>query len=98
MTDIESLKNDLNLIDQAAASAGSSLKRKTNYAGVNWELGMGVAQSNGDTNPNPFITMTFKGISNDGQVEEHQVTFTPQQFADFTQSISRMQKSISSFN
>ena len=98
MSDIETLKSDLNLIDQAATSASNSLKRKTNYAGVNWELGMGVAQSNGDTNPNPFITMTFKGITSDGEVEEHQVTFTPQQFADFTQSVSRMQKSISSFN
>ena len=94
---MENLKNDLFLIDQAASTAANSLKKKTNYAGVNWEIGIGVAQSNGDTNPNPFITLVFKGINSDGEVEEHPVNFTPQQFAEFTQSVSRLQKSISAF-
>ena len=98
MSEIEALKSKLNLIDQASASATNSLKNRTNYAGVTWEVGMGVAQSNRDTNPKPYISMTFKGINSNGEVEEHIVNFSPQQFADFTQSIGRMQKSISSFN
>ncbi|EAY19072.1 hypothetical protein TVAG_247510 [Trichomonas vaginalis G3] len=98
MSDIEALKSQLSLVDQATDNATSSLSQRTNYIGLDWEIGMGVSASSGDTNPDPFISLKFKGVNNNGNIEEHLVRLTPQQFSEFAQSVSRMQKSISSYN
>lgn len=98
MSEIEVLKRQLGLVDQASENATSSLKKRTNYVGLDWEIGMGVSASNGDTNPNPFICLKLKGIDNNGKIKEHIVQLTPQQFHEFAQSVSRMEKSITSYN
>ena len=98
MSDLDSLRTELNLVDQAASDASSCLEKKKNYCGSDWEIGMTIGGTNGDTTPTPFITIIFKTIDHNGNIAAHPVTMTPQQFADFSQNVSRFEKSISAFN
>ena len=92
---IEKLKNEINLIDQSTNDNFSILDQKNNYIGLDWEIGLGIASSNGETAPTPFITLVFKSIDYDGNVQKNTVSLTPQQFNNFAQNVIRIQKSIS---
>lgn len=93
----EELREQLQIIDNTEME-GSSLEKHTLFQTLNWEIGMSIGSSSGEQNPEGFITIVFKGVDQDGKSVEHPVSFSPQQFVDFTQNVARMQKAVSSFN
>ena len=93
----EELREQLKIIDESCAEDGS-LEKHTEFQTLDWEIGMTVGSSSGEQNPDAFITIVFQGIDQDGHPVKHPVSFTPQQFTDFTQNVSRMQKAVSTFN
>ena len=93
---VQKLKGQLNLIDEAARKASSQFKNTCVYHSVDWEIGMSIAGSDGDTTPTPYVNVVFRGIDNDGKVHTFPTTFSLAQFNDFVQNVQRMHKSLSS--
>lgn len=94
----ETLRGRLNLVDEAASIASAQLEQRCVFHYVDWEIGMSVSGSNGDTNPTPYVSMVFKGTNTDRSIRTYPVTFTLTQFNEFVQNVNRMQKALSSFS
>ena len=91
------LQRDLELIDDAQRRAEGGLSREAVYSGLEWEVGITIANEAGEMAPTPFVNLFMKGITPDGKVVSHPVRMTLQQFQDFAQNVQRIGDSISSY-
>jgi hypothetical protein len=94
---LDRLRAELSLIDEASQLATSQLEKRVIYHGLDWEIGMSIASTNGDQTAAPFITLVFSGTNTSGEVASHAVTLTLLQFQDFVGNVQRMQKAAQSF-
>jgi hypothetical protein len=94
---LDRLRAELTLIDEASQLATSQLEKRVIYHGLDWEIGMSIAGTNGDQTAAPFITLVFTGTNTSGEVVSHPVTLTLLQFQDFVGNVQRMQKAAQSF-
>ena len=97
MQSLEQLKAQLEIIDKSQTESLNHIDKRNVYSGLDWEIGLGVSTNVGENSTTPYITVSFKSTNSEGKIDFHNVTFSPQQFADFSQNVVKMQKAVSSF-
>jgi hypothetical protein len=89
---LDRLRAVLCLIDEC-----SQLEKRVIYDGLDWEIGMPIASTNGDQTASPLITLVFSGTNTSGDVVSRPATVTLLQFQDFVGNVQRMQKAAQFF-